>query len=148
MNPSQIAVTAAGSAALIAGSFLWAAGQSASAAESLTFEFRDSAPVAVTDGGRSGPSAGDALVFRGPLSNGGRISARATITGQRDALFDAVIKVAGRGTIVAAGRLDFQKADQGRLAVVGGTGDFVGAAGSVDVTSGKREVITFVVSLG
>ena len=51
--------------------------------------------------------------------------------------------------MVAQGRLDFQKkSHQGTLAVLGGTGDFVGAVGSVSVETGKREVVTFTLALG
>ena len=60
---SRIAVSAVAATAVIV-SVTWATGHSATATESLTFEFVDSSPDAVTDGGKRGPSAGDALDFQ------------------------------------------------------------------------------------
>lgn len=147
MNPSRTAVSAAASAAVVLTAVTWGTSHSARAAETLTLEFRESSPVAVTDDGKPGPSAGDALMFRGALSGGGWLVARADLAGPRAALFTTTLRIPGRGTLAAQGRLDFQKSHQGSLAVLGGTGDFAGAAGSIDVVADQRERVTLTLVL-
>lgn len=148
MKTTPIALAAAASAALLFTTGLAGpAHTSPTSSETLTLTLADSGPIVVNDGGRRGPSAGDSLYFRGALGKQGALLARADLFGPRSALFVTTIRVAGRGTIAAQGTLDFRKKDQGRLAVLGGTGDFVGAVGTIDVTSGKHERITFSVAL-
>lgn len=149
MKTARIAIGTAATAALLITTGLAGPGHtSATSSETLTLTFADSAPIVVEDGGRRGPSPGDVLYFRGSLGKQGGLIARADMLGARSVLFVTTIRIAGRGTIAAQGKLDFQGKEQGRLAILGGTGDFDGADGSIDVTSGKRERITFSVNLG
>ncbi len=114
--------------------------------KTLTLKLADSGPVAVTDGGKRGPSAGDALTFNGRLSEG-RFVATAVAVSKTSGLMTATFELPGRGTIAAQGRLTFTKADQGTLAVTGGTGEFAGAGGSIAVASDSKERITFTIRL-
>lgn len=149
MKKALITLVAAATAALLLTTGLSGpAHTSSSTSETLSLRFVDSEPVFVNDVRPRGPSAGDALYFRGALSKQSGLIARADWIGPRAALFVTTIRVAGRGTIAAQGKLDFsKKTHQGQLAILGGTGDFVGAVGSIDVISDKRERITFKVSL-
>jgi len=127
---------------------LWLQTASSQVVQSLTLNFPASAPDAFTDGGRPGPSAGDLLYFRGPITDAdgakiGHMIAEAQIM---DGKHQPIVQIAATitletGSLAGLGELHFTDGEQGTFAIVGGTGDFVGAAGSgtstVDPESGN-----------
>jgi hypothetical protein len=129
-------VALVGSVAAVA-ALLWIQTASSQTVEALTVVFPDSEPVSFTDGGRPGDSAGDLLAFRGPITDadgvkiGHMIADAVTMNGKDSpvARIAATITL-GNGSLQALGELHFTDGEQGTLAVVGGTGAFVGAAGT------------------
>ena len=77
-------------------------------------------------------------MFRGRLTDAageriGNMVAEATAVNRTgEALMTATLWLPGRGRHVAAGKLDFSKQNQGKLAVTGGTGEFEGAGGHAE----------------
>lgn len=137
------------------GAILWIQTASSQTVQALTLVFPDSEPVAFTDGGRPGESAGDQLVFRGPITDAdgvevGRLTVDATtMNGKQAALVHAAATITlGNGSLEAVGELHFTDGEQGTLAIVGGTGDFVGAAGTATSTIDPATgIVTLEVSL-
>src|SRR3972149_9721423 len=129
-------------AALVAGvaagvAILWLQTASSQVVQSLTLTFPASAPDAFTDGGRPGPSAGDLMYFRGPITDAdgakiGHMIAEAQIM---DGKQQPMVQIAATitletGSLAGLGGVHFTDGEQGTFAIVGGTGEFVGAAGS------------------
>lgn len=152
MNRTLLPLTAAALAAAaiaVPGSFAQNAGST------LELQFPDSAPDAVTDGGKHGPGPGDRLAFTGRLTEKGATAgsffATADILNKNasSALMVATLELPGSGTIAAQGKLNFNRSDQGTLAVLGGTGKFTDAAGSIAVSAGAdpKRPITLKVAL-
>lgn len=137
------------------GAVLWMQTASSQTVQALTVVFPDSAPVAFTDGGRPGDSAGDQLVFRGPITDAdgvsvGRISATATtMNGKKSPIAQiAATMTLENGSLEALGELHFTDGTQGTLAIVGGTGDFAGGAGTaVSTIDPETGSVTFEISL-
>ena len=137
------------------GAVLWVQTASSQTVQALTVVFPDSEPVAFTDGGRPGESAGDLLVFRGPITDAdgvdlGRITAEATTMngkGSPIARVAATITLEN-GSLEALGELHFTDGEQGTLAIVGGTGEFAGAAGTATSTiDPETGIVTIEISL-
>ncbi len=139
----------------VVGAALWVQTASSQTVQALTVVFPDSAPVAYTDGGRSGESAGDLLAFRGPITDAdgvqvGHIIAEATTMNGKES---PIVQVAatftlGNGSLEAVGELLFTDGEQGTLAIVGGTGDFAGAAGTATSTiDSGTGIATFEIAL-
>ena len=150
MNRTPLAITAIA----LAAAAIAVPGSPAQSANTIDLTFPQSAPDAVTDGGKRGPSAGDRLAFNGRLTQGrtraGTFLATADILNNKgtSALMVATLELPGRGAIAAQGRLNFNRSNQGTLAVTGGTGEFEGAGGAISVTADRNERITLKVELG
>lgn len=137
------------------GAVLWIQTASSQTVQAMTVVFPDSEPDAFTDGGRPGDSAGDLLVFRGPITDAdgarvGRLSAGATTMNGK---VTPIVQVAAtftlaNGSLEALGELHFTDGEQGTLAIVGGTGDFAGAAGTaVSTIDPETGIVTFEIAL-
>ncbi len=103
---------------------------------------RGNIPRAYIDGSRKGSSPGDSYVYRGSLANQsdervGRLRARLDTFRSRPGWgnYEATFSLWGRGTLVALGARQVESDDRnhGTLAVVGGTGEFIAAEGTVHV---------------
>ncbi len=146
---AAIAAALAAAAIAVPGSFAQSTGST------LELQFPDSAPDAVTDGGKRGPGPGDRLAFTGPLTDqgvaAGTFIAAADILTKNasSAMMVATLELPGSGTIAAQGKLNFNRTNQGTLAVLGGTGKYTGAAGSITVhaASDRKRKITLKVAL-
>jgi Dirigent-like protein len=126
-------------AALVA--TLWLQTASSQTFQTLILNFPSSEPVAFNDGGRPGPGAGDLVSFRGPITDAdgakiGHMIAEAQIMdGKREPTVQIVATIKlETGSLAALGELHFTDGEQGTLAIVGGTGDLAGAAGSLTST--------------
>jgi hypothetical protein len=119
----------------------------------LSLNFPESEPDAFIDGGPRGPSAGDVLFFKGPLTDNaddqvGRIIAEASTFSKSGAKsqMSGTITLTDRGSLSFAGELNLngQEADQGTLVIVGGTGEFQGAEGiatsTIDFDTGNVQI--------
>jgi len=134
---------------------LWLQTASSQVVQSLTLNFPASAPDAFTDGGRPGPSAGDLMYFRGPITdadgvNVGRITAEATtMNGKVSPIAQVAATITlENGSLEALGELHFTDGEQGTLAIVGGTGEFAGAAGTATSTiDPETGIVTIEISL-
>ncbi len=87
-------------------------------------------------------SAGDVFTVRGPVRDAagraaGRATAAFTQTAKRSALGAATFVLSG-GQLMIAGVVD---GGTDTLAVVGGTGAYEGATGSVRITEGRRRTV-------
>jgi hypothetical protein len=123
------------------GAVLWIQTASSQTVQAFTLTFPDAEPVAFTDGGRPGASAGDMMVFRGRITDAegvqlGRIIAEAsTMNGKQSPIVQIATTITlENGSLDALGELRFTDGEQGTIAIVGGTGDFVGAAGTATST--------------
>jgi hypothetical protein len=103
------------------GAILWIQPASSQTVQAVTLFFPDSGPVAFTDGGRPGESAGDQLVFRGPITDAdgvdvGRLTVDATtLNGKQAALVHVAATITlGNGSLEAVGELHFTEAGDPR----------------------------------
>ena len=71
----------------------------------------------------------------------------ADATSPRRGLMVVTLVLSGRGDLALQGPLDFEASRSGTLAVLGGTGEFEGASGSVAVVSHRREQVTLTARL-
>jgi hypothetical protein len=137
------------------GAVLWIQTASSQTVQAMTVVFPDSEPDAFTDGGRPGDSAGDLLAFRGQLTDTdgaaiGRVTVAATTMNAKEA---PIVQVTATltltdGSLEALGELRFTDGKQGTLAIVGGTGDYAGAAGTlVSTIDPDTGIVTFEISL-
>jgi hypothetical protein len=115
----------------------------------FTVTFPKSRPDKVIDVGKRGFSPGDMFIFRGNLTKSGktvgRIWAKATILRLKRglALAEATFRIRGQGQLTAQGRIYFNRKDQGKLAITGGTGNYKQASGSVKSTAFKKVRLHF-----
>lgn len=110
---------------------------------------RDTSTGFVDNPPRRRESAGDVFTIRGPVRDAagdraGSAQAVFTQTGRRSALGSATFALRD-GQLMIAGVVDGGAADT--LAVVGGTGAYAGATGTVRVTEGRRRTV-FTFTLG
>jgi hypothetical protein len=144
----MLAAVAAASAAGLATGLDTSQGQSPPAA--FTLALPNSSPSSGNDGGRRGRSAGDILHFNRGLTQDGRRAgtflASADAATRTRGLMVATLVLRGRGQLAVQGPLSFS-APRSTLAITGGTDEFAGAAGSVDVVSDRRDRVTLTVRL-
>jgi hypothetical protein len=139
MKPLLIA--AAATAALAGSTLIGSAGaQTIPATLELVQLERDVSTGFVDNPPRRRESAGDVFTIRGRVRDAagrpaGRAEAVFTQTGRRSAAGAATFVLSG-GQLMIAGIVDGGSTDT--LAVVGGTGAYEGAAGTVRVTEGRR----------
>lgn len=142
MKPLLIA--AAATAALAGSTLIGSAGaQTTPATLELVQLERDVRTGFVDNPPRRRESAGDVFTIRGPVRDAsgrraGRAEAAFTQTGRRSALGAATFVLAG-GRLMISGIVDGGGTDT--LAVVGGTGAYAGAAGTVRITEGRRRTV-------
>lgn len=150
MNRTLLPTT---TAALVAAAIAVPGSFAQSTPSTLELKLPNSAPDAVTDGGKRGPSPGDRLTFTGRLTDkgatAGTFHATADILNNNasSALMVATLELPGNGTLAAQGKLNFKRSNQGTLAVLGGTGNYTGATGSITVSSDRHERITLKITL-
>lgn len=99
------------------------------------------------DVGAKGTSPGDYYLYRGPLTNDagqtiGRLLARSMVYKNKPDLeyLEGTAVLDGRGKITVEGPVVFSRPNQGTIAVVGGTGDFREADGTVRSTFSHGQV--------
>jgi hypothetical protein len=147
MKPFLIA--AAATAALAGSTLIGSAGaQTTPATLELVQLERDARTGFVDNPPRRRESAGDVFTIRGPVRDAsGRRAGRAEVaftqTGRRSALGAATFVLPG-GRLMISGIVDGGASDT--LAVVGGTGAYDRAAGTVRITEGRRRT-TFAFTL-
>jgi hypothetical protein len=100
------------------------------------------------DAGRKGESIGDYIVFQEKLFHAGeRVGSAAVVchlTRARRTVFRllcwATVTLRGRGDIIVQGKVAFREGSTMPpvLAVTGGTGDYVGASGTMTVDESRR----------
>ena len=150
MNRTLLPIT---TAALVAAAIAVPGSFAQSTPSTLELKFPNSAPDAVTDGGKRGPSPGDRLAFTGRLTDQGApvgtFHATADILNKNasSALMVATLELPGNGTLAAQGKLNFNRRNQGTLAVLGGTGNYTGASGSITLSSDRHERVTLKITL-
>lgn len=115
----------------------------------FTVTFPNSSPDHVIDIGKKGFSPGDVFIFRGNLTRSGKkvgyIWAKASILRTKSglSLAEATFHILGKGQLTAQGRIYFNRKDQGKLAITGGTGDYGRASGHVRSTAFKKIKLHF-----
>jgi hypothetical protein len=139
MKPLLIA--AAATAALAGSTLIGSAGaQTTPATLELVQLEREVRTGFVDNPPRRRESAGDVFTIRGPVRDAsgrraGRAEAVFTQTARRSSLGNATFVLSG-GRLMTSGIVDGGTTDT--LAVVGGTGAYEGAAGTVRITEGRR----------
>ena len=94
--------------------------------------------------GKKGFSPGDVFIFRGKLMRSGkrvgRIWAKATSLRRKGglSLAEATFRIRGNGQLTAQGRIYFNRKEQGKLAITGGTDLYKRASGSVRSTARNK----------
>ena len=127
--------------AIIIGAFSVQGATSQAAGETLNLNFPGSQPRALADLAPKGASVGDTFFFKGDITDesgtkvGHLFADASTFTKDGNRVQLTATITLDQGTLNAIGELNFDKAVQGTISIVGGTGDFEGARGSAVVTA-------------
>ena len=114
--------------------------------QTLNLNFPNSEPDAITDTAPKGPSVGDVYYFRGGITDesgasvGHIFAEAASLTKDGNRVQMTATITLSQGSLSAIGELNFDAADQGTLAIAGGTGDFDGSRGSLVVTAEQDNI--------